>query len=67
MFPTEAYLIAALVGVVCSTFASCWWSTLDALDKLVVPMMIVCAMLGTFIVVSEVWWMVLIYRSGVMS
>jgi hypothetical protein len=67
MFPTEAYLLAILVGIIAGTVIWCLWDSYDCLDKLVMPMVGVLAVLATFIIVSEVWWMVLIYRSGAVS
>lgn len=61
MFPTEAYLIAALVGIVLTTLAVGIWDTIDEVEKYIVAGLILACMVGVFLLTGEIWWLVRSY------
>lgn len=67
MFPTEAYLLAALVAVIGTAFTHALWRELDTLQRMAAPLLCLIMVLAVFILVSEVWWWVRLHPTGVGS
>lgn len=57
MFPTEAYLITALVLFVCAVLLEGVWFTVDNVERFMFCVLVFVCVMGTFLITCEVAWL----------